>query len=51
MKLQHNPKNCQWSLTIPAALVQAKQWERGQKLHFVFNEKGQMVLLKEGETL
>lgn len=37
-------------LTIPQRLVQAKNWEKGQELHFNINENGDLVIKEVEET-
>jgi bifunctional DNA-binding transcriptional regulator/antitoxin component of YhaV-PrlF toxin-antitoxin module len=40
------PNNTQFMVTVPKGLVLAKGWKRGDKLEFVINNKGEIVMRK-----
>ncbi|MDP7323397.1 MAG: hypothetical protein QF632_01395 [Candidatus Woesearchaeota archaeon] len=45
-KLQ-KPNNKQFIITVPMGLVLAKGWEKGDKILFMINNKGEIELKKK----
>ena len=46
MRLQKSKKG-QYFLTLPSQVVQAKGWDKGQRLRIKFNERGNIELEEE----
>jgi len=46
VKLQeHNfSGHIQYSITVPTTLVKAKQWQKGEELLLIFNERGNIEI-------
>lgn len=40
------PNKKQFMITVPKGLVLAKGWKRGDKLEFVLNNKGEIIIRK-----
>lgn len=40
------PNKKQYIITIPKGLVMAKEWKKGDKLEFVIDNKGEIVIRK-----
>jgi bifunctional DNA-binding transcriptional regulator/antitoxin component of YhaV-PrlF toxin-antitoxin module len=40
------PNKKQFIVTVPKGLVLAKGWKRGDKLEFIINNKGEIVIKK-----
>ena len=38
------PNKQQFIITIPKGLVEAKGWKKGNRLEFVINDKGEMII-------
>jgi bifunctional DNA-binding transcriptional regulator/antitoxin component of YhaV-PrlF toxin-antitoxin module len=45
-KLQQMP-NGQYSITLPRAIIEAKQWKKGDIMTIEFDPKGNIILRKE----
>ena len=46
VKLQFDSK--QYKVTLPKAIIEAKGWAKGNNLKVILNEKGELVLVKNG---
>ena len=46
VKLQFDSK--QYKVTLPKAIIEAKGWTKGNKLKILLNERGEIVLIKNG---
>ena len=46
MKLQ-KMNNRQFFVTLPNSIVRAKGWEKGDRIDFVIDNKGNLVLIKK----
>lgn len=46
VKLQFDSK--QYKVTLPKAIIEAKGWAKGSNLKVVLNERGELVLVKNG---
>lgn len=44
-KLQY-PNKKQYIITLPKGLVLAKGWKKGDKLEFIINNKGEIIVRK-----
>ena len=44
-KLQY-PNKKQYIITLPKGLVLAKGWKKGDKLEFIINNKGEIIMRK-----
>jgi len=40
------PNDKQYIITVPKSLVLAKGWKKGNKLEFIINNKGEIVVRK-----
>ena len=40
------PNKKQFIITIPKGLVMAKEWKQGNKLEFIINNKGEIIIKK-----
>jgi bifunctional DNA-binding transcriptional regulator/antitoxin component of YhaV-PrlF toxin-antitoxin module len=47
-KIQH-PNKKQFMITLPQTLVKAKGWDKGDKIEFLLDDKGQIILKKKRE--
>lgn len=46
VKLQFDSK--QYKVTLPKAIIEAKGWSKGSELRIILNERGELVLVKNG---
>jgi hypothetical protein len=46
VKLQFDSK--QYKVTLPKAIIEAKGWAKGNELKVLINEKGEIILIKNG---
>ena len=46
VKLQFDSK--QYKVTLPKAIIEAKGWSKGNNLRIILNERGEIVLVKNG---
>ncbi|MBN2421180.1 hypothetical protein JXB27_02780 [Candidatus Woesearchaeota archaeon] len=46
VKLQFDSK--QYKVTLPKAIIEAKGWSKGSELKIILNERGELILVKNG---
>ena len=46
VKLQFDSK--QYKITLPKAVIEAKGWSKGSNIKVVLNDRGQLMLVKNG---
>ena len=46
VKLQFDSK--QYKITLPKAIIEAKGWTKGSTVKILINEKGEIILTKNG---
>jgi bifunctional DNA-binding transcriptional regulator/antitoxin component of YhaV-PrlF toxin-antitoxin module len=49
VKLQFD-SNQQFKITLPKQLAKAKRWKKGDELAFELDDKGNLIIKKEGEA-